>query len=269
MPYFIFEFMKRFLLISVLYPFSILFAQYQVEYAVSHRRDSLMPKEAVQPYIFTLYIENGKTLYASKARIVSDSMRSSIRKSGNVFNIMMPSIRGPKGEYITSNLNEKKIEQHLRIEDANFIYTSDFPKNYILKNEVKKIEGLTANSAQIDLSGRRYTVWYTREIPISAGPFKFYGLPGLVLSAQDESGDVKFEVVSIKKLDAPTPTEVFELTSNERIIESYPKYLQAYKSYEHAPPSKMLMDVMTEESRKRWEDNYKQRLRTANNFIER
>lgn len=261
--------MRKITILLILYPFLIISAQYKIDYSVYHRKDSLMPKEAVQPFVSMLYIENGQTLYASEARIVSDSMRSSLQKSGNVFNIIMPSVRGPKGEYITSNLGDKKIEQHLRIDDANFIYTSDFPKNYVLKDEVITIAGLTANSAQVDLSGRKYKVWYTREIPISAGPFKFYGLPGLVIAAQDETGDVKFEVISIKKLNAPIPTEIIELTVNERRIDSYPKYLQAYKSYEHAPPSKMLMEVMTEESRKRWEDNYKQRLKTANNFIER
>lgn len=51
--------------------------------------------------------------------------------------------------------------------------------------------------AQVEYGGREWRVAYTDEIPISAGPWKLVGLPGLVLFAQDKTGTHTFLVQSI------------------------------------------------------------------------
>ena len=69
---------------------------------------------------------------------------------------------------------------------------------WILLNDYKKIRGFICQKATCYFRGRNYTVWYTNQIPISAGPWKLFGLPGLILNAKDEEGMVKFEVTNIQ-----------------------------------------------------------------------
>mgnify|MGYP003452363209 CR=1 FL=1 len=45
--------------------------------------------------------------------------------------------------------------------------------------------------------GRNYIGYFTPEIPISSGPFKFSGLPGLILELYDTKREVSFEATLV------------------------------------------------------------------------
>lgn len=53
--------------------------------------------------------------------------------------------------------------------------------------------------AQTVFRGRTWIVWFTSSIPISDGPWKLHGLPGLILNAQDSTGDFSFRCIGLKK----------------------------------------------------------------------
>ena len=64
-------------------------------------------------------------------------------------------------------------------------------------NETKKILGYTCQLATMDYRGRKYKAWFTSDLPIG-GPWKFDGLPGMILSLQTEKTFLSFEAISIK-----------------------------------------------------------------------
>jgi hypothetical protein len=51
--------------------------------------------------------------------------------------------------------------------------------------EKQKIGEFEAQKASADFAGRKWTVWFTEEIPFSDGPYKFKGLPGLIIKVED------------------------------------------------------------------------------------
>lgn len=65
-----------------------------------------------------------------------------------------------------------------------------------LKNETKKIGNFICNKATIKFRGRNYTAWYTHEVPLPYGPWKFKGLPGVILEIYDT--DKEFHIFSTK-----------------------------------------------------------------------
>lgn len=47
--------------------------------------------------------------------------------------------------------------------------------------------------------GRTWVVWYAMDIPYRDGPWKLYGLPGLILEARDTKGDFIFDCIGLEK----------------------------------------------------------------------
>lgn len=60
------------------------------------------------------------------------------------------------------------------------------------------IVGYACQRAICTWRGRTYEVWYTLDIPVKYGPWKFYGLPGLILSAKDIEGFFSWEATTIE-----------------------------------------------------------------------
>ena len=61
--------------------------------------------------------------------------------------------------------------------------------------------GYPCHKAITTFRGRTWTVWYTLDLPYSDGPWKFCGLPGLVLYAYDSEDKFRFNCIGIEKGD--------------------------------------------------------------------
>lgn len=80
-----------------------------------------------------------------------------------------------------------------------FEYTEPVPQMtwQFLNIPPRTVCGYQCMAAGTTFRGRQYTVWFAPEIPISAGPWKFSGLPGLILAVEESSGIFSWEAVGI------------------------------------------------------------------------
>jgi GLPGLI family protein len=105
--------------------------------------------------------------------------------------------------------------------------------NWDLDNSVvKNILGFNCNKASLNYRGRKYIAYYTIEIPSRNGPFKFHGLPGLILeirAVDEESIDFKITAVSFKVVDDEKKLNIYNPFSNTDKIYSWEEYLKVYK----------------------------------------
>lgn len=91
----------------------------------------------------------------------------------------------------------------------------------------KSIGDYLAIKATTEFRGRHYTAWFTPTIPIPAGPWKFSGLPGLILSIKDDSGTYSWQAI---KVSYPLTVEASSVTLNPDIAEQQ-LTLQAYYTH--------------------------------------
>lgn len=96
----------------------------------------------------------------------------------------------------------KKVDSVFLREKMMGVYICTFEKtpkmNWIIGTETKQINKFNCTVATATFKGRNYTAWFTSEIPISEGPWKFKGLPGLILSIEDDKRQVKIYATSIE-----------------------------------------------------------------------
>ena len=84
------------------------------------------------------------------------------------------------------------------------IYEEDAPAlEWEMTGEHGPVASYDCQKAECDFRGRRWEAWFTPEIPVSEGPWKLKGLPGLILYARDTTGQYSFEAVSVT--DSPEP----------------------------------------------------------------
>lgn len=69
----------------------------------------------------------------------------------------------------------------------------------IVEDSTKTVLGYQCIMASTDYHGRKWTVWFTPEIPVKDGPWKFCGLPGLILEAAEEKGHHHFTADGIEQ----------------------------------------------------------------------
>lgn len=65
------------------------------------------------------------------------------------------------------------------------------------------IAGYPCQRASTSLGGRTWEAWFTRTIPVSDGPYKFHGLPGLIVQVADTHQQYQFDLLKLTKLISP------------------------------------------------------------------
>lgn len=98
-----------------------------------------------------------------------------------------------------------------------------------LSNETKIIKDYECYKAFCEFRGRKYTAWYTLEIPTFFGPFKFHGLPGLILEIVDDRKEISFIAKKIINSQTTIP-KLIDITKDAKFI-AKEEYKESIKKY--------------------------------------
>lgn len=69
------------------------------------------------------------------------------------------------------------------------------PIGWEIQEDTMSVLGYTCTKATCDFGGRSYMAWFTQAIPINDGPYKFYGLPGMILKIEVSEKLFQFQAI--------------------------------------------------------------------------
>lgn len=185
--------------------------KYKVSYQLNYKPDSTN-LQVSKTETFILYRGNELSIFASKGRILKDSLEmnlAAMRSGSGDINKRAKRTKTEFNNIIYKGFPENKLSYSYKILSDKLRYEEDLNQfNWEILPDNKEIKGYNTQKASTSFAGRNYIAWFTPEIPIPDGPYKFNGLPGLILEISDTENHYVYTLKSFEKLKNPVAIEV-------------------------------------------------------------
>tara|TARA_R110002167_G_scaffold363007_1_gene582702 strand:+ start:3256 stop:4053 length:798 start_codon:yes stop_codon:yes gene_type:complete len=260
---------------SVIILFSIIFNTYvfsqkgfedQLEYKATYQLTAKLDStdsDFVKSEEMLLFIGNEVSTFSSKGM----NLENSLKISGNTGSTSKAALTEFHYIIVKDAKNKKMYYTH-KIVDDNFFYSQELnPFNWAILEETKAILNYECQKAVTSFAGRKYFAWFTTEIPISEGPYKFNGLPGLIVEIYDTEEDYTFKLIGFEKLE---PKILLKLKLKNYIEIDKSKLLDLWHEYKRDPFMYVNNPNVTisPEIHKKYQMTFKKMLEQRNNPLE-
>lgn len=249
-------------------------------YQVTMKSDA-SDKNAIKTENAYLDISQEKSVFYSENRIKRDSVIQATIQSGGArgFNRdQMENLRSNINYSIEKDKKNQKTTFKDRIGRDVYIYEEDRPISWKILPETTKIGEYKVQKAETDFAGRKWTAWFTTDLPYQDGPYKFGGLPGLIVKVEDDKGEYSFDLMKNYKIaDFPTLNQFGNTIKVKRsdYIKQQKKFMEdpmAFMSQGGGGPMRMgggnRGSANPADMRKRMEERIKEEAKKNSNPIE-
>ncbi|GAA5101023.1 hypothetical protein GCM10023210_40110 [Chryseobacterium ginsengisoli] len=244
--------------------------------------DSTKKDESKTESMFLDISKKGSKFY-SRYKFIADSVIEAQTKSQNrdfskIKFGMVPYV-------VEKSYPDYKIILFNRLDMDEYKVSDERKLDWKILAEKEKVGEFNAQKATANFAGRQWTAWFVTDIPIQDGPYKFHGLPGLIVKLEDKTNSHSYILKEIKNLkDQEWKSQEENHRFGALIPLNQEKYKKQFLDYRDNPTkgmrqmlasgTKIMMtdekgnkldinDMIRERERKVKEDNAKD-----NNFLE-
>jgi GLPGLI family protein len=112
--------------------------------------------------------------------------------------------RGTFCAYLYKDYKKEKITVTDNISLHFFAYEDELdPQKWTILEDTMNILGYSCQKATCNFRGREWEAWFAPDIPINEGPWKFQGLPGLIMALNDTQSHYSFEIRGLQQIKEP------------------------------------------------------------------
>nr|WP_319399691.1 GLPGLI family protein [uncultured Carboxylicivirga sp.] len=218
-------------------------AQYFASYNYEYQQDSTSTSSKKQKEMW-LFIGENISEFSHNSIYRMDSMFYEcldVKKQSNLVHIINQ-LKDDSFNFFTQysiikDKSSNKIDLY-EVASSNYYHLPDnISFNWKITNKKDTvIAGYQCKEAQTSYRGRQYRAWYTMAIPISDGPYKFKGLPGLIIKLEDTHKEHCFELETFKKINYNKPIYLWD----KKFIEIEAKQYRKLKHNEALDRSRMI-----------------------------
>lgn len=210
-------------------------------------------KEDVKSEMMYLDIDKNGSNYYSRTKFVADSTsRAELEKqiksfSGNI-SVSKRENPGQVSFKVTKSYPDFKTYLFRSVSSDQYKIREDQKPEWKILSDKQKIGEYNTQKATTSFGGREWIAWFSTDIPFQDGPYKFYGLPGLIVKIEDTTGSHIMTLVGNKKVTQAAASEKEpELPQNIRVFGMGGKELEvtedqfrkAWKDYVNDPAKNM------------------------------
>ncbi|WP_435524511.1 GLPGLI family protein [Chryseobacterium indoltheticum] len=152
--------------------------------------------------------DKNRSVYQDYTVISQDSIMKvemeAMQKAGT-FKDLSKSLKTPKfSARIHKFYPSMKVEYVDKVANGmtpvNIAYTEDLKFNWKISDEKQKIGEYNAQKATTEYGGRKWIAWFSSDLPFQDGPYKFSGLPGLIVKIEDADKNYSWVLQGNKKV---------------------------------------------------------------------
>lgn len=192
---------KKILILPLLLAFSNIYSQldsinvYQVEYLKKLTFDDDPSNPFFSSCEYVKFIELNKSIYKQKFGRNNDDTLIKDKNDDTVINF------SPSGKNISVVFKDYKKDERYSKHEVAYKYFVVKDKlntfNWKILSDSKRILGYNCQLATMDFRGRKYEAWFTTDLPVG-GPWKYDGLPGMILEIKSIDDFIAFKATGIK-----------------------------------------------------------------------
>lgn len=176
-----------------------------------------------------------KSFFYPENRVKRDSVMDRMRNTRTFDPSQMENFRSNISYTVEKNLVDQTLIYKDRIGRDQYAYPEKQPMTWKILPETVTIGEYKTQKAETEYGGRTWTAWFTMELPYQDGPYKFSGLPGLIVKVQDAKGDYSFDLMQVKKLAAIPDLQ----QRGQDITITKDKFRKTYLAFQKDPESYM------------------------------
>lgn len=205
-------------------------------------------KEEVKKEMMILDIQkNSSVYYYSQEKLITDSTsKTAIEKQINsVTGSIRASRNTPGQDYtVTKDYPDFKTYLFTRINNDRYKVKEDKKPEWKIFPDTRKIGEYNTQKALTTYGGREWIAWFSADIPFQDGPYKFYGLPGLIVKIEDTTGSHIMTLVGNKVIKNPSEEKENRLPDNvamggKAVEITKDQYKKVWKTYVNDPNKNM------------------------------
>lgn len=184
--------MKKIIHLLILLPLVAFSQTYSIDYDVKLNDFELNGKLVVPENDTAFYYESFKTEDEVKTEQTYDNGKESINI--NISTGFDPALKR----------HQFYLKEEARLTNLDFLgneeilIQEEYPNmKWKIESETKQIANYTCYKASTTFRGRTWIAWFTTELPIQVGPWKFVNLPGAILQVYNEEGKLSWNATKI------------------------------------------------------------------------